>query len=514
MNINKNMFLFVVLGLLVICVPIMQRLVVMTYPPYWDEGFYATFSMRAYQFLTAGDGLPPTGTLQLYSILCSFIFSWDINHLLALRICDMFVAAFMAWQMYRLLSQESNSPFLGACIALILIFSLNLPNFTAYGFSNAIFISLIPLLMALRLGLKQEKESTYRIWFVCGMLTGLGILLRESFALFGLIGFCSILIAHGPRRAMYFATGGLCVGVIIIGIVAYARGGFVNIIEAYASFADFSRRIRSHFDRLALLRETTLYLRFLLPEAILLCCTLAYSLKKKKVHWKILIFWLAIAIAQSYEIILKAPAPYQYSICIIGLAGAFATCIKTMPKKLAYVFVVIVLMVSIHMARGMILPLPGMAIKSIPKNIEMLQHNTWPDEIIKNNSFLLMAQAIKEVAKPGDTLYSSHAMHAIYVPSGLLPPVATKNHWLELHHFMFLERKNTFEMSQYMRSEQPDIILIGFIDNDEEASEIHQSIKLLAEYKRVRTIPSAVSPASRGYGSYGGIVFVRQDSEQ
>jgi len=479
--------LSVMAGLGVVCVPLIMRLLVICNPPATDEGYYAFHAMLAHHWLTAHGGLPPLGPLHLYPLLCSFVFSWNINHLIALRLCDLLIAMAVAWQWFHLLREESGSLVAGLCLGVLSVLAFNHPLFIQNGFKNPLSIAFLFLIPALRLGLKTNGKDK-RTLFLSGALVAVAILFREALAPVAVIGFFGVLAAYGRRSAAAYALGGISTAFVLLACLAVARGGLGNILEAYAQFSAMARGISGGYTTFAALNVIGTELAFLAPLGGALLLGLLVSVATKRIFWPRLLFWMALALAPLPEILSKGASPYHYSISLLGLSGLTACLWRPWQSKapklsrLAWILILFSCLWLFPQRHGLPQRLETAA-RRLPL---LLSSAAWPEEMVQQSNYLLMAKAIKDAAPPDATLLISGYYHVLYPLSGLLPP-PTDNHLFDLGAYARVKKFSFEELSAKIQSERPTVIVLS--QRPETGADIlEKALSLLPEYKKAAEI--------------------------
>lgn len=496
----------IVIGLIVAASPVLLRLPLITALPFTDEGFYALHSMLAHKSLIEGEGLPPLGVLHFYPTLLSFVFSWDSNPILALRLSDAVVAALVAWQLFRLTSQESGSAVVGGIIALLFTTALNRPLFIDSGFKNAAFAAWLFLLPALRLGLRTEPESV-RTFFGVGVLACIGIFFRESCAPLGAAGFLSIRIKKGRRCAIAFAAGGVTAAVTLICLFAYARGGINNIIDAYSEMAVMLVQIGAVIDTLLYLKLTAKELFFLVPTAAAALIMGLYGISAHALRKGHIVFWSAVSFAPLIEILTKGGHPYSFSFALYGFAGLTAYTARlwrTAPRSTALVFLGCL---SISLVWGSI-PLVQASTKTLQAVTDIarrLPEQQWPAETINSSNYLLMADAITRHSSPEDTLEVSGNYMLLHVLTRRFPPPDKTNHLLDLGHYALVHHFTVDEMQRHLEKHRTNVVILserpGF-----NVDVVKDALAGMPQYRAVEY----VGKAPRHYGGFTGVVYVRK----
>lgn len=481
--------------------------------PSTDEGYYAFSSMLAHDALSTHGSLYPLGPMHLYPLLLSFVFSWDINHIIALRLCDLVVSMLVAWQWFRLLEQESGNLRVGFFLAFCAVFAFNHPFFVDKGFRNSIGIAFFFLIMALRIGTNDNAKTMWS-WLACGALAAVAALFREALAPFAVVGFLGILAAYGWRASLCYVVGGIVPAFLVVACLAVARGGLVNIIDAYSEFAAMSMEV-ARLDAASWLPPTIWSLRlirrnitFLAPIAGALLLGAALAATLEKATCKRFLFWIAIAAAPILEILTKAVAPYHYSACLLGLSGlaacVFHVCRKLTPRATAFATITVFASTLFLMLLQTIVDMSWRVNENLRRLPAMLAQTSWPDDMVAGSNYLLMAKAVREVAHPGDTLMTTGHYFLLYPLTGLLPP-KTDNHLFDPGLLALARKLSPDALQSRVMTENPNIIVLSH-RLDTGANILEQALASLPQYKKVAEVPKV--PA-KDYGTFSGSIYVK-----
>lgn len=478
--------------------------------PTSDEGFYAYYAQAIQASLTAGRGLPDTGTLMLYPLLVNWVFSLNINSLVALRLVDMLVALLSGYALYRIIEVESRSRVGAMLIAGLFLFTMNQPAFIQYGFKNSIYAAYLPLFAALGLGLTADaREATCR-WMGIGALLSLAVLLRETFLPFMVVGSLAVLASHGVRRFGQLILGAVGAGLLTVSVILAARGSIVGVYDGYrdasllfAAVAD--KRVELFFSSG----------RQALSEAILpvivasigLIVTLIRSRSDKRItSWSKLGFWLAVTLVPLIEPALKIGFPYHFGVCLVGMAGL--TClgwrnVSERSSSIIWKYLTIGVL-------GIVLP-----VQIIPRlaTLEAFWHQSrevlassfksryWPANLTEKTNYLLAAKIIRQVTPPGGTVSISGFMYTLYPLTGYLPP---KPEFANLSATMIKLGLSTSRLREMLLRCPPDVLMTTVRTEWPGASELLAAVRETGIYEQIADIPVS---NDRAYGSFGGGVF-------
>jgi hypothetical protein len=499
---------FYMAGLLVCCVPVVMRLATICNFPSTDEGYYAFHSMLAHDALSTHGGLHPLGPLHLYPLLLNFVFSWHVNHIIALRLCDLAVSILMAWQWFRLLRQESASSWAGFFLAFFAVFAFNHPLFVQHGFKNSLGISFIFLIMALRIGL-NDNARTLRDWLACGALAAMAIVFRESLAPFAVVGFLGILATQGWRASLYYAIGGMVSAFFIVACLAVARGGIINIIDGYSEFYAMARESgRLTATSIRYLVASLKNVGFLAPLAGYILLGAVCAAMSEKTMRRRFLFWMAIAAAPIFEMLTKGAYPYHYSTCLLGLSG-LAACVFHSCRKFAPRTATVVTAMAFASTLFLMIPQTVDISRRMGENLQrlpaMLAKTSWPDSMVARSNYLLMAKAVTDAANPGDTLMTSGHYFLLYPLTGLLPP-KTDNHLFDPGLIALARNFSPDMLKNRVIKENPDVIVLSHRPSTG-ADILKQALALLPQYKIITEVP--IDP-TRDYGGFSGSIYVKE----
>lgn len=474
--------------------------------PTTDEGFYAMHAMLAHDALSTGKGLPQLGVLQLYPTLCSFVFLWDINHLVALRLCDMVVACLVAWQLFRLLQQESGSMWFAGIAAAVFSLAVNQPLFIQSGFKNAGFIAWLCLIPALRLGLAETEKRRYTC-FLCGALTCLGIFFRESFLLFALLGFFFLFFYRGRRAAWHYFFGGIFTAGIVMVILIFARGGITNIIEAYNIFRimaiKFGEKTANTFYYLGLSIRAV---RFLLPCVVFLLAAGITGLRERQLHFGRMLFWLLVAFLPLAEVMSKGGYGYHFSFCLYGFAGLTAYLYRYANGYLFKSVAFCLMLASLVWGCALSFPRPLEIFRAVPQVARLFPHQRWPQEMVEKSNYLLMADAVLKNTTPHASMEVTGAYMLLHVLTQRLPPANSGNHLFDVSFYALANDFSAKDVLHYLRKNAPDIIVLserpGF-----KVEIVKEALDIMPEYIAADYIGLS---NERHYGGFTGTVFIRK----
>ncbi|GHT92402.1 hypothetical protein AGMMS49545_09920 [Betaproteobacteria bacterium] len=419
---------------------VFPRLLLLGGMPYVDDGYYAFISQWIHHGIVNGQGIPDTGLLSLYPMLCSWVFYFDYSPIISLRFIDLGAAVLAALFLYKLLERESGSKAGAALLLLVFTFTMNQIDFIDFGFKNSITIALVPLFWAICIGQKilQEKRSDVNHkWWMAGALTALAVIFRETFIPFAALGFVVVFIAHGKKSAFNFFMGGIVTGILIIGSILIARGGVTETIEAYRGTASFfnavaKENIKIQFLFAGLETMKLSAVAMLLSALAFFVLSVIAVLRRSKRILSGLLFWLSLAGVALIEPATKFGFSYHFAVALPGLAGLCALALREAIrawKNSSWA----------NKQRGDAIALSGVmlcviwfSLESYPlarsgwpitlETLMLAPDGEWPDQFMADDNLLIAADEIKKVIPENGTLSINRNLEVFYPFIRHLPP--------------------------------------------------------------------------------------------
>jgi len=246
---------------------------------------------------------------------------------------------------------------------------------------------------------------------------------------------------------------------------------------------------------------------FLAPVGVaLLLGGMLMTARGKILNGRIL-FWVAITATPLFEILSKGGYPYHFSTCLLGLSGLaaclFCACRKLAPRAVPSV-AIMVLAASLFLSFPQAANIPRNMIESLRRLPAMLAQTSWPTDMISQSNYLLMAQAVKDVANLGDSLMVSGHYHLLHPLTGLLPP-KTDNHLFDPGLLALAQGLSPDSLRIRVLAENPDVIVLSQRPGTG-ADILEKALALLQQYKKVAEIPG---DPTKSYGTFSGIVYVK-----
>ena len=485
------------------------RLMLLGGLPATDEGVYAYYAQIIHASLTAGNGLPDTGGLMLYSLLLNWVFAFDTNPLMTLRLVDMLVALGAGCILHRVIEMESRSRLGASLICLLFLFTMNQPVFIQYGFKNSMNAAYVPLFTALWLCGPCCTTYTARRWIGIGALLSVAILLRETFLPLMILGALAVLAGHGLRPFGCVMLGAFGTGTLITGAILTIRGGIVATLNSYldaariyASMAD--QRVELFFGSGALaLNEAAVSL---VVAGAGLIVTLACSISGRKLAHPLprLAFWLAAVFIPLIEPASKIGFPYHFSVCLPGLAGLAALGWRNLCEgrsvfwpRLAACTLGIALLAAVI---PRLMPL-GANWPQTREALASFRSGQWPESFTNKTNYLLAAKAIRQGMPPSGTVAVGGYMYTLYPLTGFLPP---KPEFANLTNTIIQLELSIPRLRAALLRCPPDVVMTTSRTDWPGGPEILAAVRETGIYKEIAEIPTT---NDRAYGGFGGLVF-------
>lgn len=502
--------LIVALAIAILAVALPRVLVVGALPA-TDEGFYAFYAQIMHASLAAGRGLPDTGPLMFYPMLVNWVFEFDFNSIIALRMVDMLVAIAAGYALFRVIEVESRSRVGAMLITPIFLLSMNLPVFIQHGFKNSIHAAYVPLFAALWLGLTAVPGVSLRRWLGIGALLSIAGLMRETFLPLVGLGAIAVLVGFGPRAFARVIAGGAGAGLLIVGVILAARGGISAAIEGYrdagivyGALADKRVEFFINFGGEAI-REARVAL---IVAGAGLIVTLVRSLRgSKTTSVPKLGFWLAAASLPLIEPASKIGFPYHFAVCLPGLAGLAAlgwrnaceggAIDRNMSKALASGAMGLALLILIATRLIAI----GAAWPQTREALATFKSGEWPASFTDKTNYLLAAQAIRRATPHGGTVAVSGFMYSLYPLTRHLPPAPEL---ANLSATLIKLDLSSPRLRETLLRCPPDVLMTTTRNDWPGASELITAVRDTGIYEQVAEVQTA---NDRAYGTFGGLVF-------
>lgn len=489
------------------------RLVVLGDFPHMDEGLSVFLGELCYRAL-AGDGqLPLMHGLPLEALFLCWTNILPGFSVVWLRLCDLLFACMAGWALCRIYQQECGNPAIGLALGLLVLCPLNYPAVIDAGYKNAIPAAFCFLFLAFLLVRDRPAPNSGR-WFFCGLCLCLGVLLREPFIVFALLGCVAILVGGGPAPTLRYIAGGLAGLVFVLLILLWLQGwdALREIYGAYVArgllYAQETGRIWHNF-------QSGIYKSLHnfggpLAAFAMLGAFFVYSRLKPgagAVAYGRGLFWLAAFLLPLFEPMSKIGFLYHFSVCLPGLGGLTAWLIKNMTAGKAGIVAICCLCACVSLAG---LPGPAKAAMTF-KMLERFPALGWPEEWAEKSNPLLAAREIRRVLPPGGTVSTSAFSFFIYPAVGAMPPeadMAEAGYGLsDLSRFYVKLGMNSERLAAELRAYAPDVLAIGEAADVHErdyAAELRQAVEKCGLYQ----LAAIVEPnPDRHYGWLGYQIY-------
>ncbi|MDR1351319.1 MAG: hypothetical protein LBJ59_11225 [Zoogloeaceae bacterium] len=495
---------------------VFPRLMFLGLFPTTDDGYYAYVAQQIYHGLVNGQGIPDSGGLSLYPMLCSWVFSFGYNPMISLRLIDLGVSIIMAFLLYKILARTCNNNTGAALITFIFIFTLNRFNFIDSGFKNSITAAFAPLFLALYVGMGaiQSKKSS-NAWWIAGALTASAVVLRETFAPFAVLGLVSVFIAQGKKSALQFFIGGVVTGILLIGGILIARGGVVELIAAYhsagilfGSVTDDIRRENFISYGLVTIYSSSIVLTF--SALAIVVVLVAIFVRRDRYLLLAMIFWLSFIGVALIEAATKLCYPYHFAIALPGFAGLCALALREIIRiwpaiklsgKINNMLAVMGIVLSAIWFYSVCSILSEFFWSETLKILAVAPNGGWPEKSTNRSNFLLAAAEIKKVIPENGTLSISSGMHALYLITNHLPPSPLLN---DLSVTAISLNFSVPAIRQTLLDCAPDIVMVATQNNlfiRDGNAHLLEAVLATGIYEMAAKIPT------RNYDGQSGIIF-------
>tara|TARA_B100001996_G_scaffold278388_1_gene218909 strand:- start:430 stop:1992 length:1563 start_codon:yes stop_codon:yes gene_type:complete len=486
-----------ILGLtLAIIITGFARLQLINGYPETDGGFYTYLTQLTFSLLSNGENLPGNMPIGLYPFITSWVYSLQVDQYILLRIIDLFVAIFASFLFFKVILKESGSIFFTLALLIPVLIIMNDIEFVGSGFKNSIWISYVPLFAALLLWQNLKKEDNLIFYFI-GALTALGVLFREPFLVFFILGGVSIWIAYGWKNLLKYLIGTAILGFTITGIAVYLRGGdIVGLIGSYLNIdkktADVSEGIIKglffHSGMIVLKKNIFIVITALI--SIVYIIVLSFQKKIKSNRY---LFWLSLSFIPLLEPALKFGFPYHFATCIPGLAGLSALSWKLSSINQTKQFCKY--LKGILCISSILIVYPNLSNAVKEKNITSITdayNMVYREKIFRNetniinSNYLIFAKTIFENSREDSTLAVSGQMHALFPLTGMLPP----NYLItDLRDLFSILNFNEALFIKKIKEYQPTLLMViadGAIKGE---AELPRLIKETNLYEKIAIIP-------------------------
>ncbi|TXI38481.1 MAG: hypothetical protein E6Q51_01055 [Methylophilus methylotrophus] len=489
---------------LVIFATLIPRLLLVGAPPATDEGIYAFNAFMTHAYVSGNSLLPDVGSLSFYSTLLSWVFSFESNPFLSLRLLDAMFAACTGLLLFLLIEQESQDKKFALTLTIIAIITCNDPVFVQYGFKNSIHAALLPLLSAIFIA-RKEISSSFK-WQYVGALTALAVLLREPFIIFAVLGAVIVRLHSGRRAFIAYILGGLIFSSIILSVIFLLRGGYSTLLGSYIELGKMYEAIAYQKQHLVhtsaiLFFSNSVVIIFL---AFISAITVIITAFRQPKLLRVAVFWGLITMAPLLEPILKNGYPYHFAVSLIGLTGFIAcgyrihknslkTCIWIWPFAIA---------ISVFLLVPKFIKLGHIAKQYPPAELLTQKHFSWPDSTIASSNYLLIAEKIKQLSDHGmPTMAISGSMLGLMPLANALPSHYSLSHF---SYALLADKHNGGDLRSKIYQCPPEYVVITTSSPFKDSFKLKFLISNIPEYSQVAYLPRS---ERRHYGTFDGFIY-------
>jgi len=296
------------------------RLQLVTGLPQVDGGMYSFISQYFY-YIFINDGIINDATLFLYQFMTAWVYGFDINQSIMLRVIDGLVAITASIVLFKIILKESTDVLFTVILMVPLLIIMNDIEVIEYGFRNSIWAAYVPFFLAILIWQNSTKNDKYSFYLIGGLVS-LGVLLREPFLPFFLLTVIAIYISYGWRVLFKYLIGSAVVGFsVLIFMLMFRSSDVINLINSYIIYGAAIGRQQWKFPFLIV--ELNWFI-FVTSSISLVYIVKLYLSDKKLVIMKRFCFWLAMALLPLVEYYSKLGLMYHFSNSLIGLAGLSA----------------------------------------------------------------------------------------------------------------------------------------------------------------------------------------------
>ena len=443
------------------------RLQLVTGLPQVDGGMYSFVSQYFYHSSINGE-IINGATLLLYQFMTAWVYGFDINQSIMLRVIDGLVAITASILLFKIILKESTNILFTVILMVPLLVIMNDIEVIEYGFRNSIWSAYIPLFSAILIWQNSTKDDKYSFYLIGGLVS-LGVLLREPFLPFFFLTGIAIYISHGWRVLFKYLIGSAAVGFTLLGFMLMFRGS--NLIDLFDSYIRYGRAIgRQQWKFPFLLVELNWFI-FVTSSISMVYIIKLYLSDGKLVNIKRFYFLLVIAMLSLIEYYSKLGLMYHFSNSLIGLAGHSAMGWKLLSKKKKKkIQASTILFISLLSLVVILMTLKEQVWKDekIYSLSDLSRHIKTPDAFRSSNTLersqmATVAAQIYNYSKADSTLAVDGYWTHVYPLTKLLPP---KNNPASSHRPFVLSDLRTFSGSfNYSGESKEEVIdlLFGLI---------------------------------------------------
>ncbi len=412
------------------------RLILIGAAPFTDEGIYAAGAYFFYSnFIGAATDsiLPNYGTLGLYPLLVSWVYSLPLESFFTLRLVDALVSCGTVIALFFFLYRTSKSIFSAFITALLFSWSINDPLFIDAGFKNPIPLATAFLFLSL---INLHSENRHSATFA-GIFLAFAVLIREPFLYFSIvvIGYSFLVLQRNAwlRMCVSFIVTGFIVTLLFV-IFRGGVAGLETLVGAYVSAAgaEETSSTRIHDNMVRFVPVVLNNLSYLLPLVVIgFVSVLAYRPFRIKSNVMLIALSFALVVAQLPEILLRPSYPYHYSQALIGLSIAInfgvlflvkvISNIRLHKKAARSLLVVALSVVMLYFSKPHLMNL-AYGVKESTYFAPVMIFSDWNSPVVKDSFYLINAAIIKKNSTPSDRVLVSGYFSGLFPLSRRLPP--------------------------------------------------------------------------------------------
>jgi len=472
------------------------RLQLLNSLPGSDSGFYTFNAQYVYNVLSNGETLKELA-LALYPMLTSWVYGFDVNQYILLRLIDGLVAIAASIVLFKVVLKESGSVFFTLILLTPLLVLMNDPILIGSGFKNSIWAAFLPLFSALLIWQNSTQEDKYSFYLI-GALVSFGVLLREPFLVFFILAGIAILIGYGWRILLKYLIGSAVLGFTVLGLILMLRDwDLFNLVNAYIYGGTFYQPHKSltadfFIFGTAYVIKTNWFI-FTTATISILYLVKSYLSNKKIINMKRVYFWLAVILIAFLEPYFKIGFPYHFANCLPGLAGLSALGWRYITiqesKKIQLILMILISILSLMI----ILPTINKQIVQNNRIFSLSEAHRWvmaPDSFRSKNmvvrsQYLIAAAKIYELSRENSTLATTGNMAVLFPLTGLMP-TSYKTH--ELNKLFMKLNYDEDKLIKILEQHRPTIILSSQSYGNEKEKAIPIAIEKTNLYHKVETI--------------------------
>ena len=495
-KITPNTFHLLIAIILAILTTGFLRLQLLNSPPGSDSGFYTFNAQYVYNALSNGETLKELA-LALYPMLTSWVYGLDVNQYILLRLIDGLVAIAASIVLFKVVLKESGNTVFTLILLAPLLVLMNDPILIGSGFKNSIWAAFLPLFSALLIWQNSTKHDKYSFYLIGGLVS-LGVLLREPFLVFFILGSIAILIGYGWRVLLKYLIGSALLGFTVLGFIMMLRGWDVlNLVNAYIYGGNIYQPFESLVAEFFIFGSSyvikTNWFIFTTATISILYLVKSYLSNKKIIKMQRVYFWLAVILIPFLEPYFKIGFPYHFANCLPGLAGLSALGWRYITiqesKKTQLTLMILISLLSLMI----ILPTINKQIVQNNRIFSLSDASQWvkasdsfrSENMIVRSQYLIAAAKIYEFSRENSTLATTGMMSVLFPLTGLMP-TSYKTHDLDK---LFIKLNyDEDKLIKMLEQHRPTIILSSQSHGNEKEKAIPIAIEKTNLYHKIGTI--------------------------